>query len=102
MVSESSASYIVKYLKKKEEDICGQEDITTVEMRPIGSSNDNGGVRQSTKLKVRTEKSAVVFALVVILFLLTHSFRMALKVYEVALPNSFSIDRFKMCFSLKR
>ena len=58
--------------------------------------------KQSSKLKVRTEKSAVVFTLVVILFLLTHSYRMALKIYEVALPNSFSVERFKLCFSLKR
>ena len=71
-------------------------------MQPLNQSIQNEGIRQSTKLKVRTEKSAVVFALVVILFLLTHSYRMALKVYEVALPNSFSIERFKMCFSLKR
>ena len=58
--------------------------------------------KQSTKLKVRTEKSAVVFTLVVILFLLTHSYRIALKIYEVALPNSFSVERFKLCFSLQR
>ena len=60
------------------------------------------GAKQSTKLKVRTEKSAVVFTLVVILFLLTHSYRIALKIYEVALPNSFSVERFKLCFSLQR
>ena len=80
------------------------DPITSIEMHSLAarSSNENRSVKQPTKLKVRTEKSAVVFALVVILFLLTHSYRMALKVYEVALPNSFSIDRFKMCFSLKR
>ena len=60
------------------------------------------GAKQSKKLKVRTDKSAVVFTLVVILFLLTHSFRIALKLYEVALPNSFSVERFKLCFSLQR
>ena len=31
------------------------------------------GAKQSTKLKVKTEKSAVVFTLVVILFLLTNN-----------------------------
>ena len=60
------------------------------------------GTNQSTKLKVRKDKSAVVFTLNVILFLLTHSFRIALKMYEVALPNSFSVERFKLCFSLQR
>ena len=80
------------------------DPIKSIEMPSIGrcSSSENRSVKQPTKLKVRTEKSAVVFALVVILFLLTHSYRMALKVYEVALPNSFSIERFKMCFFLKR
>ena len=78
--------------------------IKSIEMSTLTrrSSSKNRSVKQPTKLKVRTEKSAVVFALVVILFLLTHSYRMALKVYEVALPNSFSIERFKMCFFLKR
>ena len=80
------------------------DPIKSIEMPSLArvSSSENRNVKQPTKLKVRTEKIAVVFALVVILFLLTHSYRMALKVYEVALPNSFSIERFKMCFFLKR
>ena len=78
--------------------------IQKIETFPIGNSQSNSipRTKQPMKLKVRTEKSAIVFALIVTLFLLTHSYRMALKVYEVALPNSFSVETFKMCFSLKR
>ena len=65
-------------------------------------SNNVPRIKQPMKLKVRTEKSAIVFALIVTLFLLTHSYRMALKVYEVAMPNSFSVETFELCFSLKR
>ena len=78
--------------------------IEKVEMIPLAkqSTIEIPGAKQSTKLKVKTEKSAVVFTLVVILFLLTHSYRLALKMYEVMLPNSFSVERFKLCFSLQR
>ena len=78
--------------------------IQKIETFPVGNSQSNSipRTKQPMKLKVRTEKSAIVFALIVTLFLLTHSYRMALKVYEVALPNSFSVETFKMCFSLKR
>ena len=70
----------------------------------IGKSQSNSSPRlkQPMKLKVRSEKSAIVFALIVTLFLLTHSYRMALKVYEVLMPNSFSVENVEMCFSLKR
>ena len=78
--------------------------IQIVETFSIGKSQSDSipKTKPSMILKVRTEKSAIVFALIVTLFLLTHSYRMALKVYEVALPNSFSVETFKMCFSLKR
>ena len=85
-------------------DIQEHDGIQKIETFPIGEiqSNSIPRIKQPMKLKVRTEKSAIVFALIVTLFLLTHSYRMALKVYEVALPNSFSVETFKMCFSLKR
>ena len=99
----NTPGHFVKHLRNSKNSR-RNDPITSIEMHSLAASlsNDNRSVKQPTKLKVRTEKSAVVFALVVILFLLTHSYRMALKVYEVALPNSFSIERFKMCFSLKR
>ena len=85
-------------------DIQEHDRIQKIETFPIGKTQSNSIPRHKSpmKLKVRTEKSAIVFALIVTLFLLTHSYRMALKVYEVALPNSFSVETFKMCFSLKR
>ena len=57
---------------------------------------------QSAKLIVRTDKSAIVLSSIVTLFLITHSYRMALKIYEVALPNWNSIEAFKICFSQER
>ena len=78
--------------------------IQKIETFPLGKSQSNSipRIKQPMKLKVRTEKSAIVFALIVTLFLLTHSYRMALKVYEVLMPNSFSVEHVEMCFSLKR
>ena len=91
-------------LMNLKDDVKQNNMIQKVESYPLAKRLLNGtrNKKLSTKLKVRTEKSAIVFALMVILFLLTHSYRMALKVYEVALPNSFSVETFKMCFSLKR
>ena len=85
-------------------DIQEHDRIQKIETFPIGKSQSNSipSIKQPMKLKVRTEKSAIVFASIVTLFLLTHSYRMALKVYEVALPNSFSVETFEMCFSLQR
>ena len=85
-------------------DVQDHEKIQKIETFPLGNrpSNNIPRIKQPMKLKVRTEKSVIVFALIVTLFLLTHSYRMALKVYEVAMPNSFSVETFELCFSLKR
>ena len=80
-----------------------EDEILCMEMHSIGTSIASESPKQQpTKLKIRTEKSAVILALIVILFLFTHIYRMALKVYEVAMPNTNTIERFKLCFSLKR
>ena len=54
------------------------------------------------KFKVRTEASAMMLASIVILFMITHSFRIALKVSELASPNTNTIEKFKICYTLKR
>ena len=80
------------------------DEINSVEMKPLKRipCNAISSTKHSVKLKVRTEKSAMVLALIVILFLITHSYRMALKLYEVALPKINTMERFKICFTLKR
>ena len=57
---------------------------------------------QMSRLKVRTEKSAIILGLIVVLFIFTHCYRIALKIYEVALPNSNTTEHFQVCFALKR
>ena len=59
-------------------------------------------IRTSTRLKVRKDRSAAVLVSIVILFLITHCYRLALKIYEVALPNTHTMEEFETCFSLKR
>ena len=55
------------------------------------------------KLKVRTEGSAMVLASIILLFLIAHSFRLAFKIYEINLANNaLTIEKFKICFALKR
>ena len=97
-------AYSAEHLMNLKDDVKQNNMIQKVESYPLAKRLLNGtrNKKLSTKLKVRTEKSAIVFALMVILFLLTHSYRMALKVYEVLMPNSFSVEHVEMCFSLKR
>ena len=96
--------YSAQHLMNHKDDVQQNNMIQEVESYPLAKRLSIGtrNKKLSTKLKVRTEKSAIVFALMVILFLLTHSYRMALKVYEVLMPNSFSVENVEMCFSLKR
>ena len=56
----------------------------------------------STRLKVRTDRSAVVLVSIVILFMITHCYRLALKVYEVASPNRQTMESFQKCYALGR
>jgi hypothetical protein len=79
-----------------------EDEISSMEMHSLTTTKTSQSPKQSTRLKVRTEKTAVILALIVILFLFTHGYRMALKLYEAALPNTNTIARFKLCFSLKR
>ena len=58
--------------------------------------------RQISRLKVRTEKSAIILGLIVVLFIFTHCYRIALKIYEVALPSSNTTEHFQVCFALRR
>ena len=62
----------------------------------------NKEIKTSKKLKVRSDKSAVILVSIVILFLITHCYRLALNVYEVAFPSTLTMETFKMCFYLKR
>ena len=74
---------------------------SSVEARPPRRTNKINNP-QSTKLKIRTDKSAKVLFSVVIMFLATHCYRIALKIYESTLPNTITINSFKICFNLKR
>ena len=53
---------------------------------------------QSSKLIVRLDRSAMILASIVILFILTHGYRMALKSYEILSPNAHTIEKFNICF----
>ena len=57
---------------------------------------------QMSRLKVRTEKSAIILGLIVVLFIFTHCYRIAMKIYEVALPSSNTTEHFQVCFALRR
>ena len=78
------------------------DDKLKIETSPLPHRTSDIDNPPLTKLKVRTEASAMVLAFIVILFIITHSFRIALKVSELASPNVHTIEKFKACFTLKR
>ena len=73
-----------------------------IETSPLPHPTSDTNNPPLTKLKVRTETSAMVLASIVLLFVITHGFRIALKVSEIASPNIHKIENFKICFALKR
>jgi hypothetical protein len=53
-------------------------------------------------LQKRREKSTIVLVSIVILFVACHSYRLALKVYELAHPSDVTMDHFNVCYYLGR
>ena len=56
----------------------------------------------NTDRHIPAEKSSLILVAIVLLFILTHSYRLALKVYEVLMPQGNTFENFKRCFSLGR
>ena len=48
------------------------------------------------------ENTRLVLAAIVFLFILTHSFRLAFKMYEILLPRGNTADHFEQCYRLGR
>ena len=59
-------------------------------------------VNQIAHCQKRAEKSSIILVVIVVLFILTQSYRLALKAYEVLLPESYGIENFKRCFGMGR
>ena len=58
--------------------------------------------QNSCRKKITTEKTSFILIAIVVLFLLTHSYRLAIKFYEALMPQSNTADNFDICFSLGR
>ena len=70
--------------------------------RGIRKKSSDKNSMSSARLKVRTDRSAAVLVSIVILFMITHCYRLALKVYEVASPNRQTMESFQKCYALGR
>ena len=53
-------------------------------------------------VQIPTEKSTLILVAIVLLFILTHSFRLALKMYEVLMPHGNTLESFERCLSVGR
>jgi len=57
---------------------------------------------QPTRLQRRREKSTMTLASIVVIFIACHSYRLSLKVFEFAHPQSNTMEHFETCFKLGR
>jgi hypothetical protein len=101
------------------EDFISTQNLTTVNgnksitlTRPDFASEDNQIMRKVScplpicehrfRKKITTEKTTLILIAIVVLFLLTHSYRLAIRFYEVVMPQSNTSDNFEYCYSLGR
>ena len=54
------------------------------------------------QFRKKQEKSTGILISIVVLFLICHSYRLFLKIYEFAKPNSHVMDSFTYCFNQER
>ena len=66
------------------------------------AENTPKDIPNNADLHIPAEKSSLILVAIVVLFILTHSYRLALKVYEVLMPQGNTFQNFKRCFSLGR
>ena len=53
-------------------------------------------------MQIPTEKSTIILVAIVVLFIITHSFRLSLKMYEVLIPHGNTLESFERCLSVGR
>lgn len=73
-----------------------------INMRIISTTSQQSLKQSTNRLEIRTYKSATVLISVVILFLFTHIYRIALKIFEVSTPNTNTMETFMACFAKNR
>ena len=54
------------------------------------------------QFRKKKEKSTAILVSIVVLFILCHSYRLSLKIYEFAKPSSHVMDRFTFCYQQQR
>ena len=68
---------------------------------PTLNSNRSYSRSNSARLKITTYKSATILISMVVLFLLTHFYRVTLKIYEISTPKN-NMKDFTFCLSKNR
>ena len=68
---------------------------------PTSNSNRHYSRSNSARLKITTHKSATILISMVVLFLLTHFYRVTLKIYEISTPKN-NMKDFTFCLSQNR
>lgn len=80
----------------------GSPQSAAIPLRHCGSETHKTLATGTFHFRKKREKSTVILVAIVFLFILCHSYRLALKIYEFAKPNAHIMDSFKYCYYQKR
>ena len=102
---------IKKNMNEKTEETFGNKVRNKVDKKKLNSSDfiDDVSVDvkqlhriQPSRLQRRREKSTVILASIIVIFIACHSYRLSLKIFEFSHPQSNTMEHFEKCFRLKR
>ena len=106
-IGSSRAEHIVFEVSKKFNDRSEDMHINSPNKVSSYSSNKRSNSKQqprkpiSSHLRMSTYKSATILIFIVVLFLLTHFYRVTLKIYEISTPKN-NMKDFTFCLSKNR
>ncbi len=68
----------------------------------LGSEGPRPSISGQLQFRKKKEKSTAILVSIVVLFMLCHSYRLGLKIYEFAKPSTHVMDSFTYCFRQNR
>ena len=92
---QKSSPCIMSYPKKHSSPIVTNKFVNTPPQMFSSS-------KRNINWKSPTEKSSLILVSIVLLFIITHSYRIALKMYEVLMPQKNTMENFRRCMSVGR
>ena len=69
---------------------------------PLCTCTKRNNIPINDDRQIPAEKSSMILVTIVLLFIVTHSYRLALKLYEVLNPDKNTYENFQKCYAIGR